>query len=425
MPRKNVLFFSFFLFVFLFALATGNASAAVKGKLAQNDTDADDNSDSTGDSFENQRPMESSNKVNKDELSNFKREMNDASKQVKDLQKQLKGLKGTEEWVATLKELLPKIENCSTKVTAAPTDDQRDFIDDCRSNNFFDTLNEIRDEFVPPQEIKNVMRDIDRQLKDLAGFKRTLGKSSSSDSLQTIENITTQITTHKNTISNSKGRDQRDAMQDFWNANFNDELNKIRAMVELPKEMKNISSDMNAVLKDASAKSMEKVYAFFGVEKTSVLEVLNTKKSTVDKINTLMAEGKYDEAMDIVQEDIHQGWHPGDARHLLGMTRETYDRLKGIKDKELKETVLGVVGPIMDGFIAGDVRDAKETMIQFTDQMRKYEKFFRPSYNRGSKGLDKNMMNAIDKVELLIQQKIEKGALKEDMSVDSEGNSNN
>ena len=414
MLKRNFLLFA--IFVFLFSLSIGDVFAAKKGTLAQNDLEGGDVSEEFLE-MPSSKPMEPSNRVNKDELNNFKREMSDVSKQVKDLQKQLKGSKGMEEWAATLKDLLVKIGECRTKVSSTPTDDQRDFMDDCRGNNFWDTINDIREEFVPPQDIKNANRDITRQLKDLNKYKKTLSKKTEmSASLQLVEDLMKLVTSHKDAITNSKGRDQRDALNDFWSSNgdLNEEMNKIRAMIELPKEMKNISNDMKFVLKEASNKTMAKAYTFFGVDKEKVIELLNAKKATIDQISALMAKNTYDEAMELVQEEIHQGWHPGDARHLLGMTRETYDRLRGVKDEKLKNAVLAVVGPILEGFIAGDVRDARDAMVQFTDQMRKYERFFRPSYNRGSKGLDKNMLKALGKVESLIQEKIQGGEMEKD-----------
>lgn len=350
--------------------------------------------------------------VSKREISDFIREMKDVTRESKDLLKNLKKAKGTDEWQQTISEVVKGASSCASKIQTMPADDKRSFMDDCRGSGFWDNMNEIREEFVPPQEIKNVLNEIKRQLKDLERFRKQLLKSSPSADTKMIDDIIAQINSAKTAIEQSKGKDQRDAMNEYWSNNYWEEVNKVRARVELPKELKNIAKEVKFALKDASSRQVTKAFAFFGLDNALAKSLLTEKGAKIAEIQSFLDQGNYESASDLMQEEIHEGWHPGDLRHFLGMMRESYDRLKNIKDKQILDQILLIMEPIAQSFNEGDVREARDGMVEFTNQMEKYERLFRPYYRGGIRKLDKKTMGALDKLEELIQEKFKKGELK-------------
>lgn len=352
--------------------------------------------------------------LSKQEMNDFKREMKDLGTQASQLLKDLKKTKGTEEWQKSIQEVITGAKDCSTKLASIPADDRRSHIDDCRGQGFWDTLNEIREEFVPPQDIKNAFNDIKRQTKELEKFKKQLLKAASGSDTKTIDDLLTQIAGHKTSIETSKGRDQRDALNEFWGSNYWEEVNKVRFRVELPKQLKDLAKELKFLDKDLGSRSVTKAFEFFGIGMDTVKKLLESKKSTMTQMQTLVDQGNYDQAGEILEEDVHQGWHPGDLRHFVGMMRETSDRMKSVKDEAIKDQILTIIDPIVASLNEGDVRGAKEAMIEFTEQMRKYESLFRPYYQGGTRRADKKTQGALDKLEQLINEKIKKGELKDE-----------
>ncbi len=350
------------------------------------------------------------NPTSKQEISDFQREMKDLMNQAKTLLKDLKKTKGTEEWQQTIQEVVTSASSCASKILTLPSDEKRSYIDDCRGQGLWDSLNEIREEFVPPQDIKNALNDMKRQTKDLERFKKLLTKVGAD--VKTADDLIAKIGVHKAAVGNLKGKDLRDELQEFWSNNYWDEINKIRVRTELPKELKDISKELKFLEKDLSSSQLKKAFPFFGLDSEQAKKLLEAKKASITQIQSFLDAGDYDAAGGLLQEDVHDGWHPGDLRHFVGMVREAYERMKNVKDDQILDQILTILDPIAESFASGDVRDAKEAMIQFTDQMRKYENLFQPYYRGGVHKATKKTQDALGKLEDLISEKLKKGELK-------------
>lgn len=342
------------------------------------------------------------------EKKDFINEFRNLQKETNTILKQLAKVKGSEDWQAALKEVVSAASDCVNRFNQAPADEQREIMDDCRSQQLWNSMNEIREEFVPPQEIKQALSEIKRQQQELTRYKKQMAKLAGATSgLEMIEKLQALLEFYKNSITQAVGRDQREAIQDYRDAQIWDELNKIRAMVELPKEMKGINNDLKIVKKNVKSKSYQQAFKFFGVDLTALQAGLDAKQATVDQINAFVTEGNAEEAFLLLEEDIHQGWHPGDVRHFSDMMRETYQRMKGLKDTEIKDQIMLILSSVVDTFNQGDYREARDGFVQFGDQMRKYENLFRKYY--GGRELDEKSQSALEKLETLIQEKLQKG----------------
>ncbi len=364
------------------------------------------------DDCRNQRLWDSMNEVRGkfvplQEKKDFINEFNNQLKEANNLLKQLAKVKGAEEWQTSLKEIVNGAQECLTRFNQAPADEQRGIMDDCRSQQLWNSINEIREEFVPPQELNKVFQEIKRQQQELTRYKKQMAKlAGGASGVERIEKLLALLETHKNSITQAIGRDQREAMQDYWNAQVWEEINKIRAMVELPKEMKSIASDLKIVKKNVKTKSYQQAFKFFGVDIDKLQAGLDAKQATIDQINAFAAEGNIEEAYLLLDEDIHQGWHPGDVRQFSDMMRDTYQRMKGLKDTEIKNQIMLILSSIVDTFDQGDYREAKDAFNQFGNQMQKYESLFR-RYYKGGNGFDVKTQDALGKLESLIQEKLQ------------------
>lgn len=353
------------------------------------------------------------------EKKDFTNEFRNLQKEANQLLKDIAKAKGTEEWQAILKQTVSAAIDCVNRFNQAPTEEQRDVMDDCRSQNLWNDMNDIRQEFVPPREIKQVFQEIKNQQQELNRYKKQLAKVvGGSATLGMIENLLVQLETYKTNISQAVGRDQRDAMQDFRDAQIWEEINKIRAVVELPKEMKNIVRDLKIVQKNVKSASYQKALKFFEIDIEKLRTNLDAKQAVVDQINAFSNEGDVENAFLLLEEDIHQGWHPGDVRHFSDMMRETHQRMKGLKDSEIRDQIMFILSSIVDTFNQGDYREAKDGFIQFGDQMQKYERLFQ-RYYKGGDEFDEKTQNALEKLESIIQNKLQKGEIPVEQKIPS------
>lgn len=346
--------------------------------------------------------------ISNQEIKDFQREFRDLQKQAKDMLQQIAKLKNAdvEGWRTTLNGTISSATDCLNQFAQTPADDKRDIMDECRNMRLWEDMNDIREQFVPPQEIKQVLQEIKNQVRDLLRYKKQLPKSGAGgNTAELINSLLLQLEAFKNNINNSVGRDQRDAMQEYRDAQMWEEINKVRAQVELPTEMKNVLRDLKIVVKQVKTKAYKNAFAFFAVDEEKMQSALDAKQATVEQIMNFINEGNAEDAFALVEDDIHQGWHPGDLRHFTDMLRETHRRLKMIKDADMQAQVKELLSSIIDTLNAGDIREARDAMIQFTDQMQKYERLFQKYVGNGRE-MDDRTSQALEKLEALIQERL-------------------
>ncbi len=279
-------------------------------------------------------------------------------------------------------------------------------MDECRGLNLWQDMNDIRNEFVPPHELKNILNEIKRLTQELKQIKKQ-GAKLGEEFLLLVDDLLAKVESHRVAINNAAGRDQRDAMQEFWDGQYWQEKDALRARIELPREMKNIIRDLNIVKKNVKAKAYIQAYKYFGVDIELLQKALDNRQEVVNQINNYVKEGNIEEAYDLLRDEIYEGWHPGDVRHFSDMLREFYQRMKPLKDTEIKEQIMAIMASIVETFNSGDYRYAKDTLIQFSDQMRKYEPIFRRYY--GGREMDDKTLGTLEKLETLIQEKLSAG----------------
>ena len=115
-------------------------------------------------------------------------------------------------------------------------------------------------------------------------------------------------------------------------------------MIEIPQQLK----DVKAQLKFATAQvnptprkdgsfgpvPFEKAANFFGVDFKALQSAVAEKAQIVSDIESAVTNGDAETAQSLMQESIHNGWHPGDLRGLLDMMKGAYQQTKAIRDNE-------------------------------------------------------------------------------------------
>lgn len=352
-------------------------------------------SQGNGDSFQ-QPPL------SKQEINQFVNEMKNVLQEAKRLLKDLTGVSGADEWKKTINDTVKEVNGCISKVSSGHSDDRRDAMNDCRSQNFFQDLQEIREQFVPPQELKNELKQMKDMEKQLSQFKRQLKSTPSAGISQAIDEMLKKIATNRTSIS-TPGPTQREALQEWRDLRLWDDMNGIRAQVEVPKQLRDIKRDLGGVEKMMKQSSLTKALAFFGFDRGKLQTSIDEKKQTIVSIEEAIAKGDFEEVNSLMQESIYNAWHPGDLRHLLDMTRQSYEGLRRVKDQEIKDQILGIIEPIKDSFNGGDYREARDAMVPFAQDMQRYQQSFMA---QPGSGLNEKTSKALEKLDSLIRKKL-------------------
>ena len=96
---------------------------------------------------------------------------------------------------------------------------------------------EFDEDFVDPREVQQVLREIKDIRRELNRFAKQLVKmANSGDDVNQVNSLLEQIKDFESKILNEES--MRDTIQEFRDAQIWQEIQRIRAKIEIPKEMK-------------------------------------------------------------------------------------------------------------------------------------------------------------------------------------------
>lgn len=267
------------------------------------------------------------------------------------------------------------------------------------------------EEFVNPREIQNALADIKRMRGELGRFIAQLKRmKNNQEFLAQIGVLSKQLQEFEANIKANLNNpsELRAALQDFWEARMWEEVNKIRAAVELPRQLTEIQKSLVKVERLIKNKSFQKL----GFNMESLRNNLAEMRKAFEEAQTLYKQGDLEEAMEALQS-IHEQGHPGEIEGTLHMMREIQGRLKQIRIKEIKTQLSEIIAPIIEAFDDGDFRSAREMTEDLRAELQKlYSRILRLN-----KGLRENKTDIIQKFEALekkILEKIQKGETEEE-----------
>lgn len=331
----------------------------------------------------------------------FLDEMKNVGREATQMIKQMKGASVAAELAQSLQNVANEARQCIESVRGAPlSEETRTLLNDCRSKNLWNDVNEVRQEFVPPSEVKNALRDLEQQRRQVAQVKKQMAKAGASTA--SADELLSRLDAMKQAITTSVGQNQRDAMQDFWDARVWDEVNNMRAAVDIPNELKRIEKEMKRLSKAATGKQYAQALEFFGAQPETVARLVQEKEGAIAEVKRLVASGEFEDAREVMNDSIHQGWNPGDFNHALDMIREIRRMLKNIRNTEVQEQVKEIVTPVVADFADGNVRSARDTLVIVQEQVRRVEYSHTRFGGRGG-DIDNKTMQAIEKLEQLIE----------------------
>ncbi|MBI5466176.1 MAG: hypothetical protein HY974_02725 [Candidatus Kerfeldbacteria bacterium] len=261
-------------------------------------------------------------------------------------------------------------------------------------------------DFIDPREVMNALRDMTMMRNELKRFSKQLAKSpGSTGDVTQVQSLLKNLDEFSQAIKAAqKGNDNenlREALQEFWQAQLWDEINKIRAKVELPKELKTIEKELKRAQKLSTQASFQKL----GFNLENLKTNLEVMRQAYNEVTTKLQANEYEEAMEAMQQ-FHDNGHPGEITGVIYRLRDLQRFLKKIKDGDVRAQITEILQPVLESFNQGEFRDARELMDDaFPQLMQLGQVALRIQQSRtGNKGL---MMEQFGELEEKIRAKLE------------------
>lgn len=254
------------------------------------------------------------------------------------------------------------------------------------SNGGGDYNDDDRDrDFVNPQEIEDVKRqikrDLQREIKQLVKQATKAGMQTEAAQLNEIMNALSNTLA---VLSNPAARndDLREAINNFHDARHWDTMNEIRAKVELPKQIKDVEKQIRSIAKLISSKSTKKAISLFGLDMAGVNSTLAETTQLLQEVKNSLQAGDSAGA----QEGMRDVWdnNPGMAEGIIHQFRGFADMMRGIKNADLIAQLKALAQPGIDAFRAGDYEEAQALLGDARDDMQNLLNSVRRSYGRNN-----------------------------------------
>lgn len=249
------------------------------------------------------------------------------------------------------------------------------------------------EEFVDPRQLKEALQQIKNMRRELDRFARQLKKTPNESASQKIEELKGKLANHEKNI---KEQQSHDAMRDFWDEQLWEEVNLLRAQVELPKEIANIKRELTRLEKLLKLSSTKKGLPIDLARLQANIEEI---RAAVTDAQTKLAAGEGQEAMEALQV-IHDGRHPGEIMGVIYRLKDVQQRLKSVRDKEIRAELEGLLEPIIEAANDGDFREAHAALNEIMPEMMRLIQQATKS-GRKSAAYDERM----SKIEDMIQRK--------------------
>lgn len=268
------------------------------------------------------------------------------------------------------------------------------------------------EEFIDPREVKNSLREMRDMKKELKRLAASAKRISNADALKSeADSLIAKIQGFEDSIKNafSSNTGVRDAIDEYRQAEVWNDINYLRTKIELPKQLKNSERDLNRLLKMAGQKG----YQVFGLNLDNLKSWISESRTQFSKLNELYSSGNMEELNNEMQ-DFQERANPGEPMNILFRMRDLKNKIKWIKDEEVKSSIEEALSEVINSFNSQDYRAANETLNEYQDDM---ERLIMGATKIGRRGgmseedFDGNLMKVKNLIEAKLGQKIQKNEI--------------
>lgn len=211
-------------------------------------------------------------------------------------------------------------------------------------------------------DFKNQIREIAKTRKQIVRLK---GSEESIAKLDSLSNKANECS--KQLKATQDPDDLRDLLEgeecgdsgDTW-----DELNRLRMLVELPRDINNITKDHKRIQSQMKQKWVCKT-----VDCDRFKPVIANMEAQLTEAKRLYQAGELEEAQEVIRDTFHEkGWF-GDAMGAVNFMRELTEPLRSIRSKDFKAEIEALLAPIKELLYEGETRQAREAMEEIKREL--------------------------------------------------------
>lgn len=265
-------------------------------------------------------------------------------------------------------------------------------------------VQEIDEDFVDPREVQQVLREIKDIRRELTRFAKQLAKmANSGDDVNQVNALLEQIKSFEANILAEQNL--RDTIQEFREANIWQDIQRIRAKIEIPKEMKQWDKEIKRIEKLLKQKKIQNLSSDFGLDLGAAANKLEETKAILATVQELYNNGDLEGAMEEF-DGLRQDFHPGELASVLQRLQEIANRLRAVKDEAIKNQIRETLSEVANNFNDGEFRIAREVLDEnFNSLMQLIMKATSVGKKKGQ--TRDNWFQAMEKVETKMKEKSE------------------
>lgn len=221
-------------------------------------------------------------------------------------------------------------------------------------------------EFIDPRQIQDGLRNMNQFRNEIKRTLREIKRQASQTDLDELNNTLAEVNKLYDAARSSDLSAANEAVRDFYDNQYWEKVNSVRARLQIPKEIKQITQSIKRLEKIITTKSVKNI----GLDLDKVAATLAEMKQTADTVQSLYNAGNYQDAQEEMRS-FHEGGQPGEIEGVIFRIRDIKNMAKRVKDAAVKAEVDGVLQEVIDAFNAGEYRDARETMDEYADDLQR------------------------------------------------------
>lgn len=214
-----------------------------------------------------------------------------------------------------------------------------------------------------PQECRDVRRQIRDQFRELNRFEKMLRKLKLESDLQLLVDLRAKLKGFDNGIASGCTRDR---LQEFWDEQIWEEINKFRCKAELPQQHVQIERELKRLDRQSTPKRMQ----FTGLDQEKYKANIGKVKQALADAKAAVASGSCEDANEAMQTFWEEGMHPGEIMGVVNRLYELGRQLSRVKDEKVRQLFLEVLQPVIDSANEGDFRDANQALNDVFNELQ-------------------------------------------------------
>lgn len=231
---------------------------------------------------------------------------------------------------------------------------------------------EAREEFVDPQEIKDVLKQFKDQRREVKSFERQLNTTKDLPNKEEVraglQAFVAELNRLEQQVKNPP-RDigQRGAVQEFYDARTWDTLEQFRMRIQVPKELKDAKRSLTKIRKMLPSKAFQKL----GLDMARLTAILENLQGIVDRVDQAYQAGDWEAMRENMEEIWQNNMHPGGFEHALNRIRDLKDMARKVKDPRVVAAIEEIMAPVYEALYDSDFQEVHAILDEYEDDFRR------------------------------------------------------